>query len=400
LFHPSNVPTEITYPGVYIEEIPNGGRNIDGVSTSIAAFAGWSRIGPTDRALRIRSWKEFEYKYGGLDSRSLLGFSVLQFFDNGGTDAYVVRISNAPKRTVLRPNDSAFEDALLPADKNGGLYHLDEIDLFNLLCVPGETNAATVVALQKFCRERRAFLIIDCPAMATYQTLKAGPGNIADDDSINSAFYFPWLLAPDPLQGGSPREFPPCGFVAGAYSRVDTNRGVWKAPAGTETSLSNVLGIAPDKTLSTAQNDTLNGKGINCIRTLPGKGTAVWGARTLRGASGMGSEWKYIPVRRTALFIEESIHRGLTWTAFEPNDEALWTKITAAIWNFMFLLFRNGALQGTKPEEAFFIKCDRQTMTQSEIDNGVCNILVGFAPLQPAEFVIIRIRLMTASSGI
>jgi len=388
------VPAEINYPGVYIEEIPTGVHTIEGVSTSITAFAGWARKGTTNRAQLVRSWIEFENKFGGLDARSLLGYSVHHFFNNGGREAYIVRIKLPSKRTVLHPNESAFEQALLPADKNGGLYHLDRIKLFNLLCVPGETNEATVVELQKFCRERRAFLIADCPASSTSQSLLSGPGNITGDDSINSALYFPWILAPDELQNNTPREFPPCGFVAGIYAQIDTNRGVWKAPAGIEASLTNVAGLGSDNTISDTENSALNKKGINCIRTFPGKGTVVWGSRTLRGTDGLGSEWKYIPVRRTALFIEESIYRGLQWAVFEPNGEPLWAKTRMSIWNFMFTLFRNGALQGSKPEQAYFVKCDRETMTQTDIDKGICNVLVGFAPLKPAEFVVIKIQQM------
>jgi len=388
------VPTEITYPGVYIEEIPNAVHSIEGVPTSITAFAGWARKGPTDRAQLVRSWIEFENKFGGLDARTLLGYSVRHFFDNGGREAYIVRIKLPSKRTVLTPNESAFEEALLPADKTGGLYHLDQITLFNLLCVPGETNTDTITALQKFCRERRSFLIVDCSETATYQTLQSGPGNISGEDSINSALYFPWILAPDPLQANALREFPPCGFVAGIFAETDSNRGVWKAPAGIEASLNGGVSIRSDKTISETQNGVLNKKGINCIRTFPGKGTAAWGSRSLRGADGLGSEWKYVPVRRTALFIEESIYRGLKWAVFEPNAEPLWAKIRMTVGDFMLTLFRNGALQGSKPEQAYFVKCGRETMTQSDIDIGICNVLVGFAPMKPAEFVVIKIQLM------
>ncbi|PYS97805.1 MAG: phage tail sheath family protein [Acidobacteria bacterium] len=394
------MPAEISYPGVYIEEVPNAVHTIEVVSTSVTAFAGWTRKGPANRAEHVRSWIEFENKFGGLDARSLIAYSVRHFFENGGYEAYIVRVKLPSKRTVLHPNETAFEKALLPENKTGGLYHLDRIKLFNLLCVPGETNEAVIVALQNFCRERRAFLIADCPAGSTYQSLHSGPGNIAGDNSVNSAMYFPWVVSPDPLQAGKPREFPPCGFVAGIYAEVDSNRGVWKAPAGIETSLTDVIGISPDKTISDSQNGVLNKKGINCIRTFPGKGTVVWGSRTLRGSDDLGSEWKYVSVRRTSLFIEESIYKGTQWAVFEPNDERLWTAIRATVTNFMLTLFRNGALQGLKPEQAFFVQCGRETMTQNDISRGICNVVVGFAPLKPAEFVIIRIQLMVGQAGI
>ena len=138
---------------------------------------------------------------------------------------------------------------------------------------------------------------------------------------INAAFYFPWVLAPDPLQQNRPAEFPPCGFVAGLYARTDSNRGVWKAPAGTEASLVGVSGLKI--VLTDGENGVLNPKGVNCLRSLPVYGTVLWGARTLRGNDEVGSEWKYVPVRRTALFIEESLFRALKWVVFEPNDEPL-----------------------------------------------------------------------------
>jgi uncharacterized protein len=390
------MPEELSYPGVYVEEVSASAKPIEGVGTSTAAFAGWSRRGPVDRAELVYSWKDFEMKFGGLDKRSLLGYSVNHFFDNGGRKAYIVRLrapgSRSEKAKVLRPNEPDFENALLPTDGGGGgLYNLDKVDQFNLLCVPGQTSAATILALQKFCRERRAFLIIDCDQSATYSHLKGGPGNIVGDDSINAAFYFPWLLAADPLQATAPREFPPCGFVAGVYARTDMNRGVWKSPAGTGAALNSVIGVNPDKALNDADNGVLNQKGINCIRTLPPSGVLVWGARTLRGGDN-SSEWKYVAMRRFALFIEESIDRGLQWTVFEPNGERLWANIRQSVGDFMYKLFRQGGLMGTTPKEAYFVKCDRETTTQSDIDTGIVNVLVGFAPLKPAEFIIIRIK--------
>lgn len=387
-------------PEVYVEEIPTGARTISGVDTSITAFAGWAPMGPTDRAEPVSSWSDFETKFGGLDSRGLLGYSVYHFFDNGGGKAYIVRLAgtdNEPEDgIVIGPNQSDFANALLPADESGGLYHLDRIENFSLLCVPGETNSVTVIALQSFCRDRRAFLILDCPEHALFDDVKTLPGFISGDDSINSAFYFPWVLAPDKLRENRPREFPPCGFVAGLYARMDASHGVWKAPAGTHASLTGVFGVASNKNLTATQNSVLNQKAVNCIRTLPDRGTVVWGARTLKGADEVGSEWKYISIRRFSLFIEESLFRGLGWVVFEPNDEPLWARIRLTIENFMYDLFRRGALQGSTTREAYFVKCDQTTTTQNDIDDGIVNIVVGFAPIKPAEFVIIRLQHKTA----
>jgi hypothetical protein len=192
------------------------------------------------------------------------------------------------------------------------------------------------------------------------------------------------------LLSGALREFPPCGFVAGVMARTDAARGVWKAPAGTDSTLNGALEF--DEVLSDARIGTLNPKAVNCLRTLPVYGNVVWGARTLFGDNDRASEWKYVPVRRMALFLEESLFRGTQWVVFEPNDEPLWAQIRLNIGAFLQILFRQGAFQGATPREAYFVKCDRTTTTQTDINMGIVNILVGFAPLKPAEFVVLRIQ--------
>jgi phage tail sheath protein FI len=269
---------------------------------------------------------------------------------------------------------------------------LDRIDLFNLLCVPGETTETIIQDLEKFCRDRRAFLIADCAEEDDFSDLQNLPGNITGDDSINAAFYFPWVVAPDVLQENRPRAFPPSGFVAGLYARTDATRGIWKAPAGTEASLTGVNGVTIN--LTDNENGVLNPKAVNCIRTFSVYGTIVWGARTLQGNDERGAEWKYIPVRRTALFIQESLFRALKWVVFEPNDEPLWAQIRLNVGSFMHNLFRQGAFQGTTPKDAYFVKCDKETTTQNDVNLGIVNIVIGFAPLKPAEFVIIKLQQM------
>jgi phage tail sheath protein FI len=180
--------------------------------------------------------------------------------------------------------------------------------------------------------------------------------------------------------------------VAGLYARTDATRGVWKAPAGTDASLTGVSGVVV--LLNDRENGVLNPHAVNCIRNFNVYGTVIWGARTLRGNDEIGSEWKYIPVRRTALFIEESLYRALKWVVFEPNDEPLWAQIRLNVGAFMHDLFRQGAFQGKTPQDAYFVKCDKETTTQSDINRGIVNIVVGFAPLKPAEFVIIKIQQM------
>lgn len=299
------------------------------------------------------------------------------------------KLKNGVNGKALVPNDAAFEKALNPTSGTGGIYLLDRVDLFNLLCVPGETKAAVLGALQGFCKQRRAFLIADCAQDANLTSVQTLTG-MTGADSTNAALYFPWVSAPDPLQENRPRDFPPCGFVAGLYARTDSSRGVWKAPAGVDASLTGALGVKT--ALTNDENGVLNPKAVNCIRSFPVYGTVVWGARTLQGNDERGSEWKYIPVRRMALFMEETLYRALKWVVFEPNDEPLWAQIRLNVGAFLRDLFRQGAFQGKTPQEAYFVKCDGETTTQNDINRGIVNILVGFAPLKPAEFVVVKIQ--------
>ncbi|MFP4281522.1 MAG: phage tail sheath family protein [Opitutales bacterium] len=503
------MPPTLTYPGVYIEEVPSGVRSIAGVATSIAAFVGWAARGPTDRATLVQSWSDFERAFGGLDRRSLLGYAVQQFFTNGGQQAWIVRLVNdadaenatvaipsetagttldftasspgawandyavaitrrtddatrfrltvlqvdadgnetpvesfenlsmdandrrsvetvvnelsqfidvavsgtsttppldtatpSPRLgsdtsgadgTVLDPDTADFETALEAGGGSSGVNLLERVDLFNILCVPAQTTPAVVAQLQAFCRRHRAFYIADCAQADDFNSLQGGPdGSITGADAINSAYYFPWVNAPDPLQENRSRPFPPSGFIAGLFARTDTARGVWKAPAGTEASVSGASGLT--EVLTDLENGTLNIQAINCLRRFPVYGNVVWGSRTLAGHNDRGSEWKYVPVRRIALFIEESLYRGTQWVVFEPNDEPLWAQIRLNIGAFLQGLFRQGAFQGSTARDAYFVKCDRETTTQADIDRGIVNIHVGFAPLKPAEFVVLRIQ--------
>jgi phage tail sheath protein FI len=206
----------------------------------------------------------------------------------------------------------------------------------------------------------------------------------------SAAVYYPWIRVTDPLRGGRPRAAPPSGTIAGLYARIDATRGIWKAPAGIEAALGGVQGV--EYLLTDGENGILNPRGVNAIRVIPGVGAVAWGARTLRGDDGLADEYKYVPVRRLALYIEESLYRGTKWVVFEPNDEPLWAQIRLNVGAFMHDLFRQGAFQGTTPAQAYLVKCDAETTTQTDIDRGIVNILVGFAPLKPAEFVFIRIQ--------
>jgi uncharacterized protein len=305
--------------------------------------------------------------------------------------------------TILVPADGTgnFENALLN-DPNGlGLHLLDSVPIFNLLCVPGETDVATIQALQSYCVGKRAFYIVDCPQTATTTILNSNgpvgtsagqlqPGITNQATAGNSAYYFPWVQAPDPLYGNRATLFPPCGFVAGIYAATDANRGVWKAPAGIGAGLSAELGL--QTVLNDAQNGLLNPQAINCLRHFTVYGDVVWGARTLAGNDEAGSQWKYVPIRRLALYIESSLYDGTQWVVFEPNNERLWGQIRLNVGSFMQGLFLQGAFQGTTPQQAYFVKCDGENNPQSSINQGIVNILVGFLPLYPAEFVVIQIQ--------
>jgi phage tail sheath protein FI len=205
-----------------------------------------------------------------------------------------------------------------------------------------------------------------------------------------AAIFFPRLKQRNMLRDNQVEEFVPCGAVAGIFARTDAQRGVWKAPAGQEAQLKGVPQLSVP--LTDAENGELNKLGLNCLRAFPVYGRLVWGSRTLEGDDRLASEWKYISVRRMALYIEESLFRGTKWVVFEPNDEPLWAQIRLNIGAFMHNLFRQGAFQGTTPKEAYLVKCDKETTTQTDINNGIVNIIVGFAPLKPAEFVMIKIQ--------
>jgi uncharacterized protein len=315
--------------------------------------------------------------------------------------------------TLSSPVSTEAQDSagLLPPDYTGsranktGLYALENTDLFNLLCIPpdsreGDTDPEVYSAALNYCVERRAMLIVDPPATwnETERARQGIRGEGPDEGKLtlsglnarNAALYFPRVKKADPLRENQTDTFVPCGLVAGAMARTDVQRGVWKAPAGIDVSLNGIRGLSVP--LTNDENGQLNPLGINCLRTFPVIGHVIWGSRTLRGADLLADEYKYVPVRRLALYIEESLYRGLQWVVFEPNDEPLWAQIRLNVGAFMHNLFRKGAFQGSSPSDAYLVKCDSETTTQNDINLGIVNILVGFAPLKPAEFVILKIQ--------
>ncbi|HWQ68347.1 MAG TPA: phage tail sheath C-terminal domain-containing protein [Patescibacteria group bacterium] len=598
------MPVTPTYPGVYIEEIPSGVRTITGVATSITAFIGRALRGPTNDAVAINSFGDFERIFGGLWVESTLGYSVRDFYLNGGSQAIIVRlyhpkfatkadrdkalkaatdtataatgvdpasaaaaakskadtfltepeksaakvvadaanqaagVAGATAADVKKAADAAASKAAplnkatltvnglgletkyegtwgnalraridhdvkgpdaanlfnlsvrdgmtgqvevfrnvsvisghvrqvdkvlanesrlvqvtgaLPGtkpakhpdpdktknendvwadntvatnakvmevdqasdggyldvndftgagkeDKKEGLYALKKTDLFNILCITpylqtGDVDNASLVGIAAaYCELRRAMLLVDPPSSWNDKDQAKNGVSAIGTSSKNAALFFPRLRQPNQLRDNQVEDFVPCGAIAGIFARTDTARGVWKAPAGLDATLVGVPQLSV--LLTDAENGELNPLGINCLRAMPATGRIVWGSRTLQGDDRLASEWKYIPVRRTALFIEESLYRGTQWVVFEPNDEPLWAQIRLNIGAFMQNLFRQGAFQGKTPAEAYFVKCDKETTTQNDINLGIVNIVVGFAPLKPAEFVIIKLQQM------
>jgi phage tail-like protein len=374
-------------PGVFVEEAPSGARPIEGVGTSVAAFVGVSPSGPVAAPLMVHSFAEFQAQFGGLAVEMPLGYTVQQYFLNGGRDALIARV--VPSASTLTDGD--LSSPALEAKKRG-LWLLEHADHpFNILCIPplshtADVGRATWDAAVAYAVRRRAMVIVDPPAAWTAPPTMSETTALVSR-SANAALYYPRLQAADPLHGNQVAGFAPCGAVAGIYARIDASSGVWKAPAGAQANVLGVEGVSV--ALSAAQLSALNAVGVNGLRVLSGA-VVLWGARTLAGDDG-ADPFKFVPVRRLALFIESSITRGLQWAVFEPNGPPLWERIRASVADFLLGLFRQGALQGDKPEEAFFVRCDASTMTQHDIDRGIVNLVVGFAPLRPAEFVVIGI---------
>jgi phage tail sheath protein FI len=304
-------------------------------------------------------------------------------------------------------NDPAGVTSGLIGDPNlkTGMYALLDVDLFNILCIPAtmslpDTNASAVAsAAEQLCTLRRAMYILDPPQKTappasglrdTVNGIKDWLDANAGLRSRNAALYFPRVDIADPLNGYRLRPSAVSGTIAGIYAQIDGTRGVWKAPAGTEAALGGVQQL--EYKLTDGENGVLNPLAINCLRVFPVYGPVCWGARTLMGADQIADDYKYVPVRRLALYIEESLFRGTQWVVFEPNDNPLWAQIRLNVGAFMQTLFRQGAFQGQTPQDAYFVKCDSTTTTQNDINLGVVNIIVGFAPLKPAEFVVIQIQ--------
>jgi uncharacterized protein len=353
---------------------------IEPVPTSIAAFVGPAADGPADEAVPVAGLAEFERRYG--DGRPLtfadedapadnyLWHAVRAFFANGGRRLYVQRLAGADDR---RP---------ATADYEAGLRALEQIPEIAIVAAPGAQVPEALIAHAEGSRYR--FAVLD-PARG--QTLDEVTALREQLDSAYAALYYPWVRAPDPVANGE-IDLPPSGFVTGIYARTDAARGVFRAPANEP--LESALRL--ERPVSRRDAETLNGRGINPLRQFASGDIRVWGARTISS----NPEWRYVNVRRYFAYLEHSIDRGTQWVVFEPNGEALWAEVRATITDFLLSEFKAGAMAGNRPDEAFFVQCDRSTMTQDDLDAGRLVCLVGVAAIRPAEFVIIRIGQWTA----
>ncbi|KCV83669.1 phage tail sheath protein FI [Actibacterium atlanticum] len=527
------------FPGVHVKEIPSSARPIASISTANTVFIDVFKRGPMNKAVRITSLGQFTEEFGGLWSESEASFAIQQYFLNGGSVAYVIRVGVGVAAQPFRAatgkitddvsegagNDAiSFEavtegswgndlrfgvgtgtgntydlmirlydgatviveeiyqgidhaaaagsenhietmvngvSALVTATKEGGskplftdsadnqvtldalkdltkadliagtngrdgftpsvsgsqqrlvtavlgdgatrtgMHALENIvpEIFNIMCLPISTymskeNAKTLYEnALKFCKDRFAFLIVDPKKAVTHDSIYADWFDAMGlAKSPNSAGYYPALSFNDPFKEGSTRTVGPSGMMAGMMARTDATRGVWKTPAGTETRFG---GGTPEHILTDLEQEPLNRLGVNVLRTFPIYGSIVWGGRTLVGADAEAHEYKYVAVRRTALFIQQSLQRGLKWTVFEGNDEQLWGQIRMNVKAFMQSLHRQGAFQGKAADDAYLVKCDSETTTQADIDLGIVNLLVAFAPLKPAEFVVLNFKQLT-----
>jgi uncharacterized protein len=360
-------------PPVFVDEAPVL-HSVTSARTNITAFVGDFGAHLAAHVLEVRSFSEFTRRAPTMPANPALGLSVKLFFLNGGRIALI-----SSSLEALRDH------------------------MFNLLCMPvGDSEPPVSLddhqAAASLCEIKRALYIVDPPS-AWFGSGDAVDTALRESTSLlrgnaHAVLYFPRLTVRRSKRL-KPVTIPPSGAVAGVMARTDETRGVWKAPAGLEASLKGIAGFDID--LSDSQNGLLNPEGVNSLRTLTGAGPVVWGARTRAGADALGSEWKYIPVRRLALFIESSLADSLGWVAFEPNGEPLWARITLSVISFLNDLFRQGAFQGASPKEAYFVKCDAATTTSSDIESGIVNIQIGFAPLKPAEFIVLHIKTRSAA---
>jgi phage tail sheath protein FI len=359
---------DYTYPGVYVEETGPGTRPIVGVSTTVVAFLGFAECGPL-LPTEVNSLREFTEAFGSSTGAGYLTHAIRALFANGGTRCFVSRIP---------AECSSPEELLAP---------LESIDEISMVCCPDEHSIpGLAAALVEHCeRLRYRIAVLGDPPDGDFSGLP--PDNVR---SSFVAYYAPWVKVIDPVCGAE-MAVHPGGHIAGAIVRNDLERGVWKAPGNL--ALLDTVGLT--RQITSAEQAVLNQRGINCVRFFPGKGNLIWGART----TSEDREWIYINVRRYLIYLEKSIDDGTQWAVFEPNGDQLWSNVKRSVEDFLFNEWRVGGFVGNKPDDAYFVRCDRTTMTQDDIDNGRLVCLIGVAPVRPAEFIIFRIAQWTADAN-
>lgn len=363
---------EFLAPGVYVEETPTGSKSIEGVSTSAAGFIGPCRKGPIRKATFVTSLSAFERTYGRGRRPDYMWHAVRAFFEEGGRHLYVAR---APRWTARECRKA--------------LKCFEAVEEISIVAAPGSTSGAAGPAIAKTLiehadRMRYRFAVLDGGSGQALDQVRAMRARLASD---KAALYYPWVRVKDPAKGAE-LSLPPSGFMAGIYARVDIARGVSKAP----TNEAVTLAVGLDHQLTKGEQAALNGKSINIIRAVGPGDFRVWGGETLSE----DPEWKYVNIRRYVAFLEASIDKGTQWAVFEPNGDGLWANLRRVVEDFLTNEWRAGAMPGRRPEEAFFVKCDRTTMTPADLDRGRLICLIGVAPVRPAEFVIFRIGQWTA----
>lgn len=383
----------ILAPGVYVEEVSFRAKTIEEASTGITAFVGPTVRGPVGEVSPPFSTEaEFARVYGGTEDLSFgttrltnfTAYAVGAFFAEGGRTLHVVRVDPAQTKPSLGERFAAALEAL------------NDVPALSVIAAPGHAAMDACLAPLLIAHVNRpgsrCFALLELPAGSTVAEARAAVGGMR---SNSAALYHPWIRTKAAGTGLKTRRtpallLPPSGYMAGIYARMDRERGVFKPPSNAP--LRSASGL--EVNLTAAEIDGLTPDGINALRVMPTKEVRVWGART----TASDPEWKYVNVRRYYLFIAQSLERGLEWAVFEPNDEPLWRRVRGGVEDFLQGQWRAGALMGSKPEEAYFVRCDRTTMTGSDLAAGRLVCLVGLAILKPMEFVTLRIGLITAST--
>jgi phage tail sheath protein FI len=374
-------------PGVYVEEVDRGTKPLEMVGTSTCGFIGEANVGPVNQPILCTNWSTFTKHFGDFENSDYLAHAVYGFFNNGGGICYVLNVGSEAEGDK-KGKAAKYIGADGGPGARTGLKAFEDVDEINIVCAPGQTDPVVQDAVLSHCENMRyRFAILDSPELIE----KGGVDKLPKPrDSKYGAYYFPWVEVYDPNKGNIFQ--PPSGYMAGLYARVDGERGVHKAPANEV--VRGALGLKYN--ITKGEQDILNPKGINCIRAFPNRGIRAWGARTISS----DASWRYINVRRLFNMVEQSIELGTQWAVFEPNDQRLWKRITRDLGAFLMRLWRQGALFGKTPEEAFYVKCDEETNPPEVIDAGQLVCEIGMCPVKPAEFVIFRIGQMQSGGDI